>query len=75
MATAKYVRTPISWRQSIYNMDVSKMVLGVVHPLRVRGQLIEVPRLKHEMELLVETEISAGRASHPQSSDTRFPAN
>ncbi len=58
-----------------YDMVVSRMVLGVVHPLRERGQLIEVPRLEKEMALLVETEISAGRASHPQSSDTRFPAN
>ncbi len=53
-------------------MDVSRMVLGVVHPLRSQGQLIEVPRLKDEMELLVETEISEGRATHSKSSDTRF---
>ena len=53
-------------------MHVARMVLGVVHPLRARGQLIEVPRLKGEMELLVETEISEGRATHPKPTDTRF---
>jgi len=56
-----------------YNMPVSRMVLGVVHPLRSRGQLLEVPRLKGEMELLVETEVNEGRAAHP--SDTRFAVN
>jgi len=47
-----------------YNMPVSRMVLGVVHPVRARGQLIEVPRLHGELNLLVGTLVAEGRATH-----------
>ena len=55
-----------------YNMPVSRMVLGVVHPVRARGQLIEVPRLHGELNLLVDTLIAEGRATHPKPTDMRF---
>ena len=53
-------------------MPVSRMVLGVVHPVRARGQLIEVPRLHGELNLLVGTLIAEGRATHPKPTDMRF---
>jgi hypothetical protein len=50
--------------ESEYGYTVSRMVLGVVHPLS-SARCIEVPRLTEEIEILVEQEIAAGRASKP----------
>ena len=51
--------------ESEYGFVVSSMLLAVAHPLRVRGAIIEVPRLDSEIRALVEYEIAAGRATEP----------
>ena len=37
-----------------YKFTVSRMLLGIVHPLRLHGQIIEVPRLLEELDVLEE---------------------
>ena len=48
-----------------YGSEVSRMLLGVFHPLSDAARCIEVPRLSEEIALLVEHEIAAGRATQP----------
>ena len=48
-----------------YGFEVSRLLLGVVHPLSDEARCIEVPRLTEEISLLVEHEIAAGRATQP----------
>ena len=48
-----------------YGIEVSRMLLGVFHPLSDAARCIEVPRLSEEIALLVEHEIAAGRATQP----------
>ena len=48
-----------------YGVEVSRMFLGIVHPLSAAARCIEVPRLSAEMSLLVDQEIASGRATHP----------
>ena len=48
-----------------YGFVVSRMLLGVFHPLSDEARCIEVPRLTEEIALLVEHEIAAGRATPP----------
>ena len=51
--------------ESEYGFEVSRMILGVVHPLNAAARCIEVPRLTEEISLLVEQEVAAGRATPP----------
>ena len=49
--------------ESEYGFEVSRMILGVFHPLIDEARCIEVPRLTEEIALLVEHEIAAERAT------------
>ena len=51
--------------ESEYGFEVSRMLLGVFHPLNDAARCIEVPRLTEEIALLVEQEVAAGRATQP----------
>ena len=54
---------------SEYGLSISRMLLGVVHPDRLRGQLISVPFLPEEVALIVEHERAAGRATEVSPGD------
>ena len=51
--------------ESEYGFEVSRMLLGVVHPLSAAARCIEVPRLTEEISLLVEQAVASGRATQP----------
>ena len=48
-----------------YGVEVSRLLLGVVHPLSAAARCIEVPRLTEEISLLVEQAVASGRATQP----------
>jgi len=49
--------------ESEYGLHVSRMLLGVVHPLRPGPLVIEVPRMEHEIGLIVGQEGSPAPAA------------
>ena len=51
--------------ESEYGFEVSRLLLGVVHPLNAAARCIEVPRLAEEVSLLVSQEVARGRATQP----------
>lgn len=48
--------------ESEYDCQVSRLILGIVHPEAMCARWVEVPPLRQEIALLVEHEISEGRA-------------
>ena len=54
---------------SEYGLVMRRMLLGVVHPDRLRAQLISLPFLREEVALIVEHERAGGRAAEVSPGD------
>ena len=55
-----------------YHLDVSHMMLAVVHPCLSAPRLIDVPRLEAEVQVIHDFEIEHGRARLSARMDTAF---
>ena len=58
--------------ESEYDLKVSSMYLGQVHPCLPRARLIEVPCMRDELQLIVEDQIHRGEAISAALPDARF---
>ena len=49
--------------ESEYSLEVSALLLAIVHPDMPGPRILEMPRLETEMRLIHDFEISSGRAT------------